>query len=64
MTTTHQTPATRPTPDCPAPVPDRISPAPPGKCDPRLPHEIAATILTAAYEVMAKKLAYDRETGR
>jgi hypothetical protein len=37
---------------------------PPGKCDHRLPHEIAATILTAAYEVVVKKLACDRETGK
>jgi hypothetical protein len=44
-------------PDCPSPVPT-------GRCDHRLPHEIAAAILTAAYEVMVKKLVWEREMGR
>ena len=35
-----------------------------GRCDNRLPHEIAAVILTAAHEVMVRKLACEREIGR
>jgi hypothetical protein len=34
------------------------------KSDHRLPHEIAAAILTAAHEVVVKKLEWERETGR
>ena len=45
-------------------APECISAISAGRCDHRLPHEIAAAILTAAYEVMAKKLAWDREAGR
>jgi hypothetical protein len=48
---------------CRPALPDFPSSVPPGKCDHRLPHEIAAAILTAAYEVVVKKLAWERETG-
>jgi hypothetical protein len=34
-----------------------------GSRDHRLPHEIAAAILAAAYEVVVKRLAWERETG-
>jgi hypothetical protein len=33
-------------------------------CDYRLPHEIAAAILAAAYEVVIKKLECERETRK
>jgi hypothetical protein len=45
-------------PENPACQPD----FPIGKRDHRLPHEIAAVILMAAYEVVDKKLACERES--
>jgi hypothetical protein len=34
------------------------------RCDRRLPHEIAAVILVAAYEVVIKKLECEQKLGR
>ena len=41
-----------------------IPAVPTGRCDHRLPHEIAAVILLAAYEVVVKKLEWERNPGR
>ena len=49
----EQTPG-QPLLPCPIPVPT-------GRGDYRLPHEIAAAILTAAYELVDKKLAWEQE---
>jgi hypothetical protein len=36
---------------------------PKDRCDYRLPHEIAAVILVAAYEVVVKRLEWERNLG-
>ena len=44
--------------------PNYTSMIPADKYDHRLPHEVAAIILMAAYDVVVKKLAWERETGK
>ena len=45
-------------------VPVYVPVKPAGRHDHRLPHEIAAVILLAAYEVVVKQLECERQRGR
>ena len=45
-------------------VPVYVPLVPAGRYDHRLPHEIAAVILLAAYEVVVKRLEWERQKGR
>lgn len=45
-------------------APVHVSVIPASRYDHRLPHEIAAVILLAAYEVVVKRLEWERQKGR